>query len=126
MPKGLWPKRLVLKGSFGHWRVMKAGMEAVEEGMGLREASRIFNIPVETLQRRISGITPVDYHPGPSTILTSVEEQAIFDYAIKMADMGFGLGREDFMQISYQIARRAAETIHLRMEWLEESGWRDF
>lgn len=34
--------------------------------------------------------------PGPATVLTEEEEKKLGEYVVKMADMGFGLTREDF------------------------------
>ena len=49
--------------------------EAVKNGrMGLREASRKYNVPVETLRRRTAGLVSIDCRPGPPTVLTSQEE----------------------------------------------------
>ena len=44
------------------------------KSMGLREAARAYNVPVETLRRRVAGIVSVDCKPGPPTVLTSEEE----------------------------------------------------
>ena len=46
----------------------------VEDGLGLREAARQYNVPVETLRRRVTGAVSTDCRPGPTTVLTSEEE----------------------------------------------------
>ena len=53
---------------------MEAAYEAVINGKGLREASRMHNVPVETLRRRVSGSVAVGCKPGPATILSDEEE----------------------------------------------------
>ncbi len=45
------------------------------EGMLLREASRLYNVPLETLRRRINGSVAIDCRPGPKTVLTEDEEK---------------------------------------------------
>ena len=82
---------------------MVAGVRAVAEGMGLREASRLYNLPIETLKRRTTGQIPLEAKPGPTTVLTEEEESKLYEYCIKMADMGFGLSQEDLRHISFRI-----------------------
>jgi len=67
----------------------------------LREASRLYNIPVESLQRRVTGIVDMDCRPGPPTVSTKSEEAEIVQYLIQMADMGYGLTREAVMHMVY-------------------------
>jgi len=50
-------------------------------------------VPVETLHRRIIGITGMDAKPGRETVLTTEEESKLVQYIIDMCDMGFGLTR---------------------------------
>lgn len=38
---------------------MVAAIKVVEEGMGIREAAKLYSIPHETLRRRIAGIVSV-------------------------------------------------------------------
>ena len=49
-------------------------------------------------------LAPVDCNPGPNTILTFIEEEALFDYT---TNMGFGLGKEDIIRTTYQIAEKS-------------------
>ena len=58
-------------------------VKSVEEGKGLGEAARLYNVPVETLCRRVQGTVTMDCKPGPATILTKEEEDAVcflFDF----------------------------------------------
>ena len=45
---------------------MDAAVKSVRGGMGLREASRFYNVPVETLRRRVIEVVEIgcrqDYH----------------------------------------------------------------
>ena len=59
------------------------------------EAARAYNVPVETLRRRVAGIVHID------CVLTKEEESRLADYCIAMADMGFGLTREAIMVMAY-------------------------
>ena len=45
-------------------------IEAAYHGrQGLREMSRLYNVPVETLRRRVNGSVGLGCKPGPATIL---------------------------------------------------------
>ena len=82
-------------------------MQSVQEGKGLREASRLYNVPVETLRRRVTGKVELDCRPGPSTVLTQDEEREIVHCLIQMADMGYGLMKEAVMyMVGAYIAKR--------------------
>lgn len=86
---------------------MAAAVKGVEEGMGLREAPRLYNVPVETLRRRTTGSVAVDCRPGPSTILSEYEEERLAKYCLEMSEKGFGLGREDVMRTAFLIAEKS-------------------
>ena len=78
-----------------------------EDGKGLREAARNFNVPVETLRRRVAGITSLDAKPGRDTVLTTEEERRLATYIIDMCDMGFGLSRQDVMRVAYSVVEKS-------------------
>ena len=86
---------------------MAAAVVSVKDGRGLREASRLYNVPVETLRRRVIGLVEVNCRPGPATALTEDEELRLSEYLVQMADMGFGLSREDVMHMACTIAEKS-------------------
>ena len=86
---------------------MKEAVAFVQDGNSLRRAARLYNVPVETLRRRVNGMVTLDCKPGPSTILTREEEQCLVGYVIEMADRGFGLKSEDLMRTAYTIMERS-------------------
>ena len=89
---------------------MCAAVQSVHNGKGLREASRLYNVPVETLRRQTTGKVELDCKPGPSTVLTKEEEDRLNTYLIQMAEMGFGLTSEDVMQMAYVIVDKSRQT----------------
>jgi hypothetical protein len=84
----------------------KAAVPHVQyEGASLREASRLYNVPLETLRRRVNGLVAVDCRPGPRTVL-SEEEIKLAKYLIQMSEMGYGLTREGVMGLAYSIVQK--------------------
>ena len=80
---------------------MEAAVKSVSEGKGLREAGNLYNVPVETLRRRVTGKVDLDCRPGPPTVLTKEEESQIAQYLIQMSEMGYGLTKEAVMHMVY-------------------------
>ena len=57
---------------------MSAAVSSViNDNKGLREAARLYNIPVETLRRHATGMVEDGCKPGPSTVLTEEEESTL-------------------------------------------------
>ena len=82
----------------------------ISDTLGLCEASRHYNIPVETIRKRVNGSVKMGCRPGPSTILTEEEEDKLVSYLITMADMGYGIRRETVMEMAFTIAARATHS----------------
>ena len=83
---------------------MEAATNGVHnENMTSREASRLCNVPFETLRRRVNGSVNPGCRPGPATVLTEAEEKHLASYLIQMADMGFGLSCETVMCLAFKI-----------------------
>ena len=66
-------------------------MEAATEGvqnennfMTIREASKLYNVPFETLTRHVNGSVIPGCNPGPATVLTEEEEEHLESYLIQM------------------------------------------
>jgi len=64
-----------------------ATKSVVEYGKGVREAARLYNVPIETLRVNGTGAVPLGCHPGPHTVLSEEEESWIVEYVVNMADM---------------------------------------
>lgn len=82
-------------------------VKSVQEGKGLREASRLYNVPVETLRRRVTGAVDIVCRPGPPTVLTEDEEERLAVYITDMAEMGFGLTKEDVLRLAFRIVDKS-------------------
>ena len=72
----------------GLWSLdaMKSAVKAVEEGNG--KVARMFNVPVETLRRRVKGDVLIACRPGPKPISKADDEIAIANHCVTMAEMG--------------------------------------
>ena len=103
---------------------MMGAVKCVEEGKSLREASRLYNIPLETLRRWVNGTVDVVCRPGLPTILMDEEERQLESYVLEMAAMGFGLSREDVMCLGYVIAERSGRE-HPFHDGMAGCGWFD-
>ena len=102
---------------------MEGACNAVKnEQMGLHEAARTYNVPVETLRRRTTGLVSLNCRPGPPPVLTTEEEARLAQYCVAMADMGFGLTREGVMAMAYAIADKTGRG-HPFKEGHAGRGW---
>ena len=59
--------------------------------MTIYSAAAKFSVPRNTLHDRIKGLVKHGSKPGPSTILSAEEEQALEAYLFYMADHGYPL-----------------------------------
>ena len=74
---------------------MTAAVNAVNKEGSSRAASRLYNMPIETLRRRVIGQVDIECRPCSQLVLS--KEDRLAEYCIEMADRGFGLGKEDAM-----------------------------
>ena len=63
-------------------------------------------VPVITLYRRVNGIVAMGSRPGPAPVLSLMEDR-LAHYLVEMADMGFGLSRQEVMCLAFQIAEES-------------------
>jgi len=89
---------------------MQAAVRSVnEDDLHVREASRLYNVPFESLRRRVNRTAEVDCRPGPSTVLTEEEEEQLATYIVKMADMGFGLCPDTVKGLVLRIVEKSGQ-----------------
>lgn len=83
---------------------MTAAVKSCQDGKGLREASRLYNVLLESLRRRVTGAVEMGCQPGPATVLTEEQEERLCQYLIQMSEIGYGLTRDDIMCLAYNMA----------------------
>ena len=64
--------------------------------------------------------------PGPGTVLTTKEEQKLFQYILDMCDMGYGLTVEDARAVAFQIAEASGRKHPSVKKKLVVTGMQDF
>ena len=47
---------------------MVVAVGKVEEGTGIQEAARLYNVPIETLWRQVAGVVTLDCKPGSTHV----------------------------------------------------------
>lgn len=65
----------------------------MKNGMSLREATKIYNVPRSTLYCKAKNIYPVECSKGPPTILTEEEELQITEWIIYCCDRCFPVSK---------------------------------
>ena len=96
--------------------MIAATNSVLHDNFALREASRLYNIPFETLRRHVNGSVEPRCKPGPGTILTEEEEDQLVHYLLRMSEMEFGLSHDTVMCLAYKIVEKSHESIHLKMK----------
>ena len=71
--------------------------------LSLRDAESTYGIPKSTIHNYTSGKTMVGATRGPSTVLTTEEEQKLAEWAIKMAEIGYGQTRRQVCEMVKKI-----------------------
>ena len=85
---------------------MVAAMEAVETNKMSVTAAATFDVPRKTLDDRVKGRVKHGTKPGPNTVLTLEEENALMSYLVYMANCGFPLTRTMVKAFAWAIAKR--------------------
>ena len=67
---------------------------------------------------------PLECRSGPPTVLTQLEEDELASYCVRMADMGFGLSRNDVMAVAFKIAEGSGRK-HPFADWAAGQAWFD-
>ena len=75
--------------------------------MTIHKASTYFKVPRKTLDDRVKGRVQHGSNPGPATILSATEEDALVSYLLYMAEHGYPLTRTMMKAFAWAIAKRS-------------------
>ena len=95
---------------------MAAAVYCVQkEGKGLRETTRLCNLPLESLRRQVIGSVQLNCRPGPCTALTEEEEERLAAYLIQMSEMGMAYTIVESLKSSRKVP---SQTLSLKIAGL--------
>ena len=106
---------------------MVAAISAVcDRKLSITQAAQSFNVPRKTLDDRIKNKVVHGTHPGPSTVLTSKEEDAFVSYLLYMAQHDYPLTRTLTKVLAWAIAVRSGKDGCFGKEGPSEHWWTGF
>ena len=92
--------------SWSNESLTKAVEEVQDKKLSLRAASAMYGIPRSTIHNYITGKTKIGAAKGPATVLTKEEEQQLVEWALKMAEIGYGQTRRQVCEMVKRIMDR--------------------
>ena len=101
---------------------MASAIEAVKGGMSVLRASTLYNVPRTTLQDRVKGRVKHGIKPGPSTYLTTAEEE-LASFLMEVSKVGYGKTRKE---VKFLVEAVAREKGVLRGEKISDGWFRRF
>ena len=82
---------------------MQKAARAVEEGLSLRKAAELYEVPKSTLYDRVTGRTKFGAKSGPEGYLTAVEEAELLNFLLRCSDIGYAHSRKQILSIVQRI-----------------------
>lgn len=81
---------------------LRLALNAVGEGMSMREAGKKFDVPFSTIRCKYQGIYAMGVRSGPPAIFSEAEEHAFVNWILSMIERGFCLSHGMILD-SFQI-----------------------
>ena len=91
----------------------------VEEGVPIRRAAEMYNVPKSTLGDQVSGKVCINAKPGPSMYLTQFEEDELTSFLIRCSEIGFPRSRNQILGLVQQIINNKGIDRHVSNGWWE-------
>ena len=91
--------------------------------MTIYSAATRFSVPCKTLDDRIKGRVKHGTSPGPATVLTLEQEEALVSYLFYMADHGYPLTRTMVKAYGWTIAKKSDNGEHFNKEFGPGEHW---
>ena len=103
---------------------MVSAMNAVEKKeMTIYSAAARFSVPRKTWDDRMKGHVKHGTNPGPRTVLTPEQEEALVSYLFYMADHGYPLTRTMVKAYGWAIAKRSGNGDRFNQEFGPGEHW---
>ena len=102
---------------------MASAIEAVKGGMSVLRASTLYDVPRTTLQDRVKGRVKHGNKPGPTTYLTTAEEEELASFLMEVSKVGYGKTRKEVKLLVEAVAREKGV---LRGEKISDGWFRRF
>lgn len=83
---------------------MCSAIDAVRGGETIYRAAKLYRVPRQTLQDRISGRVTHGTNPGPKPYLSHTEENELAEFLIDTAKAGYGKSRKQVQMIATNVA----------------------
>ena len=91
--------------------------------MTIYSAAARFSVPRKTLDDRMKGHVKHGTNPGPCTVLTPEQEEALVSYLFYMADHGYPLTRTMVKAYGWAIAKRSGNGDRFNQEFGPGEHW---
>ena len=104
--------------------IMDKAIQAVTDGMSIRQAAEEFNLPKSTLGDRISGWTMHGAKSGRSKYLTDEEEDILIKFLLKCAAIGYPRSRSEVIAMVQRVCDSHNMGVHVTHGWWERFCFR--
>ena len=91
---------------------MLRALEEVAAGMAVRQASRVFRVPRNTLRDRVSGRVTHGSLSGPKRKLSAADEEALVQYCLYCSAHGFPLTRARLLAYASAVMKKRSQEEH--------------
>ena len=120
VPKASYSNVLLRPVQYKSWseeNMTRAITAVVKDGVSIRKAAELYNVPKSTLGDRISGRVLPGSTSGPSTYLSAQEEKELTTFLCRSAAIGYGRTRKEVIAIVERVlsSRGVYKTV--------SSGW---
>lgn len=85
---------------------LKAALNSIRNGSSVREASKIFNIPRSTLQKRWKQNSDISPSLGRKAVFSVVEEELLAIHVIHLSKLFYGISRKEIKKCAYAYAEK--------------------
>ena len=104
---------------YRYWQDVSMQKAAVEEGLSLRKAAELYEVPKSTLYDRVTGRTKFGAKSGPEGYLIAVEEAELLNFLLRCSDIGYAHSRKQILSIVQRIVDGKGINTIVTIGWWE-------